>query len=289
MLTLVQAKKLIQDEVQAGVVYSTYLQNPLVASLPFENILGDAKIINRANGIGTVASTRAINGDYTEETVDSTRFTFGLGRIGGLAKVDNYIQTVGSDKTDQLGNQITAKAKATAVAFQNMFFNGDVAVDANGFDGLKKLLAGTSQNTEDPTVMITLADLDALVMSLDGDASALIMNDKTLLKVNGLAKNTGMLAFSDLNDVGTRITTYGGVDIYRAGKVGAGTQILADGEVYAVRFGPDGVYGIQRSTPAAEVFPPNAQSPSWTARIDWFAGIAQESLQSAARITKKIV
>ncbi|MFC3833092.1 MULTISPECIES: major capsid protein [Deinococcus] len=290
-LTLVEAAKLMQDDVQAGVIFNTYLANPLVGLLPFENIPGSAYVYTRAPGVGTVSNTRAINADYTEETVGFTRLTASLGRLGGKAQVDNFLQVTGSDINDQLAAQIAAKSKYTGIAFQNQFFNGDVATDANGFDGLKKLLTGTSQETLDALTMITLADIDSLLLSLDSDASALFMNDKTLLKINALAKGSGMLAFNSIETVGTRISTYGGVPIYRAGKLGTNASILADGEVYAVRFGVDGVHGIQASTPEAKLISPdqNASAPVWTARIDWYAGIAQKALQSAARVTKKIV
>jgi len=286
-LTLVESQKLVQDEVQAGVIHSVYLHNPLVGTLPFEDITGGAIVYNRANGIGTASSTRSLNSDYTEETVGFTRLTAALGRLGGKAQVDNFLQVTGSNVTDQLAAQIEAKAKKTAVGYQNSFFNGDVTVDPNGFDGLKKLLDGTSQEDESSDV-ITLADIDEILLSLDGDASALFMNDKTLLKLNALAKGSGMLAFNSLDVVGSRLSTYGGVPIYRAGKLGTGASILADGEIYAVRFGVDGVHGIQANLPTVKVIEAdaNASAPVLTARIDWYAGVAQKSLQSAARIQR---
>lgn len=289
-LTLIEAQKLVTDDLQAGVIYNTYLTNPLVATLPFETITGSAVVYTRANGIGTVSPTRALNADFAEETIGFTRLTAALGRLGGKAQVDNFLEVTGSNVTDQLDTQIEAKAKYTAVSFQNYFFNGDVATDPNGFDGLKKLLTGTAQEVLAPTIALGLEDLDSALMGLDGEATALFMNDKTLLKVNALARGTGMLQFNSIDLVGARISSYAGVPIYRAGKNATGGSILADGEIYAVRFGTDGVHGIQANLPTAKVISPdqNAALPVWTARIDWYAGIAQKSLASAVRLTKKI-
>lgn len=288
MLTLVEAQKLITDEVQAGVVYNTYLHNPLVALLPFETVVGNSVAYVRDNGLAAGSVTRAINADYVEGTQAFTRHTAALGRLGGKAQVDNYLEVTGSNVIDQLNAQVISKARSTAVAFQDFFFNGDVAVDPNGFDGLSKLLTGTSQNDEAATAL-TLDALDAALLAVEGDASAIFVNDKTLAKLNQLARASGLLAYNSLDLVGSRVSTYAGVPVVRAGRNAAG-QILKDGEIYAVRFGADGVHGIQANTPTVKVITPdqNANLPVWTARIDWYVGIAQKTLTSAARLKRTI-
>ncbi|WP_159065943.1 major capsid protein [Deinococcus ficus] len=290
MLTLVEAQKLIQDEVQAGVVFSTYIRNPIMNLIPFETVTGTAVAYNRAVGLGSGSNTRAINADYVEGTVGFTRHTAALGRLGGKAQVDNFLQVTGSNVNDQLAVQIEAKARQTAMTFQNYFFNGDVAVDPNGFDGLKKLLAGTEQVLDDGTPdVLSLGALDAALMGVEGDASAIFVNDKTLMKINSLAKGSGLVQFNSLEMVGSRVSSYAGVPLVRVGKTTSG-NILEDGEIYVVRFGADGVHGLQANTPTVKVISPddNANAPVWTARLDWYTGIAQKDLTSAYRLVSSL-
>ncbi|GAA5437564.1 major capsid protein [Deinococcus aquaticus] len=287
-LTLIEAQKLVQDEVQSGVIYNTYIQNPLLGLLPFENITGTATVYVRDSGLAAGSTTRAINADYVEGTQAFTRLTASLGRLGGKAQVDNFLEVTGSNVTDQLAAQIASKARSTAIAFQDQFFNGDVTVDANGFDGLKKLLTATSQDMTAATV-ITLDDVDSALLAIEGDASAIFVNDKTLAKLNGLARASGLVKYNDIDLVGSRVSSYAGIPLIRAGRNAAG-QILADGEIYAVRFGVDGVHGIQANTPTVKVISPddNATAPVWTARIDWYAGLAQKTLTSAVRLKRTL-
>lgn len=282
ILTLVEAQKLISDQVQAGVVYATYLQNPLVSLVPFENVTGTAVAYVRDNGLAVGSTTRAINADYVEGTQAFTRQTAALGRLGGKAQVDNFLEATGSNVVDQLNAQIQGKARATAVTFQDLFFNGDITTNPNGFDGLAKLLAGTPQEV---VGALTLDLLDEALLAVDGDASAIFVNDKTLLQLNKFAKGSGLVQYNSLDMVGSRVSTYAGVPLIRAGRNGTG-QILADGEVYAVRLGVDGVHGIQANLPTAKIVSPdsNADLPVWTARIDWYVGIVQMSLASAVHI-----
>lgn len=283
-LTLVTAQKLIQDELRAGVIRSIYINNPIFALLPFENISGNAISYNRENGLASGGTSRAINADYSEGTADFTRLTANLGRLGGVARVDNFLQSTGSNVNDQLAVQVEAKSKAVAVRFQNEFFNGDTSVDPNGFDGLKKLVDGTSRELEVARVL-TPDDLDAALLQVDGDASAIFMNNNTFLKIQKDAKER--VQFNSLELVGSRLSTYAGVPVLRAGVFG-GSQILADGEVYVVRMGVDGVHGIQNNLPTPTVFAPDATSPSHTVRIDWYTGIAQKSAGSVYRIAASL-
>jgi hypothetical protein len=75
----------------------------------------------------------------------------GLTILGGDSDVDTFIQKTRSNVNDQRAVQDQLKVKAAAYKFQDAFINGDVAVDANSFDGLKKRLTGAQVIAPAPT------------------------------------------------------------------------------------------------------------------------------------------
>ncbi|XLE20182.1 hypothetical protein Q0M94_19220 (plasmid) [Deinococcus radiomollis] len=170
-------------------------------------------------------------------------------------------------------------------AFQNFFFNGDTTTDANSFDGLAKLAVGNGRTDSAPASVLTLDDLDALLLHVT-QASAIMVNDKTLLKIQSLAR-ASKLALPTIDMIGNRVTEYNGVKILRAGSYG-GSTVLVDGEVYAVRLGADGVFGVQANLPSPMVYEPNSERPAYTVRIDWFAAIALGTTDSVYHLQRAI-
>lgn len=270
-VTLLEAQPLMTDNLQAGVVESIYTHNPLLGLLPFEDNKGHLTYSYNLMGDAEGSTSRQVNADFTEGTAAPETRAFTLGILGGKAYVDNFIQQTVAP-VDMLAAQINAKSKQVGLRFQWEFFNGDVAGnlpagELPAFDGLKKLALG-----EDLTAgTLDLDDLDLVIDGVQNGATAIFANQTTASNLIRQARNKVQL--TDVDAVGVRLQSYNGVPIIKTG-VYKGNQVLADGEIYAVRLGTDGVFGIQASLPNPGIYAPNSEKPGWTVRYDWYVGLA---------------
>src|SRR5207248_1780017 len=111
-----------------------------------------------------------------------------LAILGGDADVDAFLQQTYSDPNDLRALIIAAKAKSLAYKFSNTFINGDITVDANAFDGVKKLSAGArTMNKGANGATLALDHLDELMdMVKPGMPHALFMSKRTRRKLSSL-------------------------------------------------------------------------------------------------------
>lgn len=90
------------------------------------------------------AQTRALNTEYIPGTAKRSQVTANLKVWGAAFEIDRVLASLGQTTTNELNFQIQQAAIAVRMKFQEMVVLGDTAVDANGFDGLNKILTGTS-------------------------------------------------------------------------------------------------------------------------------------------------
>lgn len=221
------------------------------------------------------ATTRAINSEYTEQSVTSTQVNTTLAVMGGSFQVDRVSANVGPQATGLVTWQLGQKIKATRTKFQDLVVNGDTGVDANGFDGLNKAL--TASSTEFKNTVVTdwtalntaelrLSALDALddfLSLLDGSPTLLIGNRYVLGKVRSIIRGSGMYVQSPVEGllgVGGRPIvreSYGGVTFADPGEVAGSSSLIIPNvtrtigvsttgltDLYAVRIGLDGFHGV---------------------------------------------
>lgn len=221
------------------------------------------------------AATRAINSEYTEQSVTSTQVNTTLAVMGGSFQVDRVSANIGPAASGLVTWQLDQKVKATRTKFQDLVVNGDTGTDANGFDGLNKAL--TASSTEFKNTVVTdwtalntaelrLSALDALddfLSLLDGAPTLLIGNRYVLGKVRSIIRGSGMYVQSPVEGllgVGGRPIvreSYGGVTFADPGEVaGSSTLIIPNvtrtigvsttglTDLYAVRIGMDGFHGV---------------------------------------------
>lgn len=178
-LTLAQAAAQSADQIAAGVIRTLIPASFLLDRLNFETIEGNAfKYFQDQTLPGS--EFRAVNAAYAESTGTLTTATESLVILGGDADVDRFLQLTRSNLMDQRATQIEMKARAVAHKFNDTFVNGDTAVDANSFNGLKKRLTGgqvismgtngAAINTDSAsrqTFFDRLDELQALVPNID--------------------------------------------------------------------------------------------------------------------------
>lgn len=90
------------------------------------------------------ASFRAINSEYPASQAVREHRTVTLKPLGGAFALDRVLSNLGQSATNEISFQLQQLLTSTTIKYQDELINGDTAVSANGFDGLDKLLTGTT-------------------------------------------------------------------------------------------------------------------------------------------------
>ena len=282
-VTLAQAKLNATDDVDVQIIDEFEKSNDILNRLTFDDVVSGAgngatltygytrQITQRA------AAFRAINAEYTPTEATKQRYTVDLKPLGGSFQVDRVLNRVA--QAAETAFQMRELLKASSAKFNDAFFNGDTGVDANGFDGLSKLLTGTTTeylplsngvsagyldwtaiNTQ-ALAFATIAHIDAWLGLLDGRPDAIYLPRKAKALFKTVASFAGQYSV-ERDAIGNPVDTYNGIPLIDPGQVsGASTDVLAlstrdaDGggaggnitnlaDMYAVRFGLDGVHGV---------------------------------------------
>lgn len=312
-VTLAQAATLSQNDLQAGVVETFIMESPILERARLKEIEGNAYSYN-AEGTLPGIEFRAVNAAYSESTGAVNQSAESLVILGGDADVDNFIIKTRSNVNDQKSTQTALKVKAAAYKFQETFINGDVAVDVNSFDGLKKRLTGaqviTAATNGLPVVGADSAARHAFLDQVDlliaavpgatGENAVLLMNDLVKAKLIGSARRE-LITTTTRDDFGRPIERYRDIPMVDIGTNAAGTRILPQTEtqgtavdassIYLVKFGAD---EAERGTTVlyngpATVFDVRdlgelQAKPSERVRIEGFLGLAMFGGKAAARL-----
>ena len=138
-LTLAEAAKLSNDILLQGVIEETIYDSPILQTLPFIEVVGNALTYNRENTLPTI-DFYDVGDTWSESTPDFSQVTATLKIMGGDADVDNYIKGTRSNIQDIEAAVIAIKAKAMAHKFENMFIYGDTDVDSKQFNGIRDII-----------------------------------------------------------------------------------------------------------------------------------------------------
>lgn len=307
-LTLVESAKLSENDLQRGVIETFVQESVILDRIPFMTIQGNAFAYNEEATLPGI-EFRAVNSTYAESTGTVNQKTETLVILGGEADVDTFIQQTRGNLNDQRAVQTALKVKAATYKFQDTFVNGDVTVDANSFDGIKKRLTGAQVITAGTNGLAVLgADdaarhaffdkLDELLAAVEGGVDALYMNASLLSKIKSSARRLTM--FDQTTDnFGKTVATYNGIPLLDIGKKGDGTLIIPQTEtqgtavgitssIYAVRFGQDetdrGVTGLTNGGVMVEDLGKLQSKPAWRTRIEFFCGMGIFGGKAAARL-----
>lgn len=275
-VTLAQAKLNTTDDVDVNVIDEFQKQSWLLNNMIFDDV------VNGAGAGGTLtygyqraitqatAGFRAINAEYTPQEVTKSRFTVDLKPLGGSFQIDRVLNNMAAAAETEF--QMRNKIKGANAAFNDAVINGDVAVDANGFDGLSKALTGSATEVGaaagtdwttiaagNDTAFAALDIVDSLLALLDGEPTALLGNALLLSKLRGVARRAGYYS-SDVVTFSSgqvRVEQFGNVTLVDMGtKAGTNTDVIPVTnktvatvagnytDLYAVRLGLDGFHGV---------------------------------------------
>jgi HK97 family phage major capsid protein len=187
-LTKVEAAKLTQDLMLRGVIDTILKESQLLQLLPFMEVVGTAVTYAR-EATNPPATFYEVGDTWSEATPTFTQVTTALKILGGDADVDNFLGQTYADPNDLEAEVLIKRAKAVAYLYCDAFYNGDSAVDPKAFDGLTKILAGTSQEISLGVNggQLTLDAMDQLIDLLPaGRPDALLMSKRTRRKLKTL-------------------------------------------------------------------------------------------------------
>lgn len=251
-ITLAQAQVNTQDDVAFAVIDNLRRYSWLLDHIVFDdtvNPTGGAALVYGYTRLTTprTAAFRAIGSEYTASEAVRQRFTVELKPHGGSFDVDRVLANLGQAQTNEVTFQMQQLLTATQQKWIEELINGDVGVDANGFDGIDKSLTGTSTEY-DPldngvavgyldwtaatinTQALAMAALDrldemlaAIVPSKTGGGDigapgalppgekALVGNTKSITRVRALARWAGMFTADKetIGDITRRVERYG--------------------------------------------------------------------------------
>lgn len=297
-LTLAEAAKLSTDALQRGVLDTFVQASPILARLPLLTINGNAYAYNEEATLPGV-EFRAVNSAYAESTGTVNQRSEKLVILGGDADVDTFLVRTRGNVNDLRAEVTAGKVKAASYKFQDAFINGDTAVDANSFDGLKKRLVGDQAVTAPTgtTVAGGASDaerfaffdvLDDVLARINGTPDAIYANRTTLARIGSSARRLTITS-TPVEQFGRTFPTYAGIPLVDLGTRADGSQIIPNGELYAVRFGADetdqAVTGLTNGGVSVRDLGEVNDKPVLRTRLEFFCGLAVFGGKAAARLT----
>ena len=307
-VTLVEAAKLSQTNLQRGVIETFVQESSILDRIPFLTIEGNAYAYNEEASLPGVAF-RSVNEAYTESTGTVNQKSESLVILGGDADVDKFIVRTRGNLNDQRATQTRMKVKAASYKFQDTFFNGDVTVDAKAFDGLKKRLTGAQVIDAATNGMGPVAGghdffdvLDAAIARVDGingSNGAIYANSGAIARIKSSARRLGGVEMVREALTQKMVATYNGIPLLDPGQTAAGADILPQTEtqgtasgtassIYVVKFGQDegdkAVTGLTNGGVQAYDLGELQEKPAYRTRIEFYTGMAVFGGKAAARI-----
>lgn len=289
-LTQVEAAKLTNDMLVAGVIETIVSESSILQLLPFEEVVGTAVTYNREAALPTVDWYDP--GDtWTEATAGFTQKTATLKILGGDADVDNFLQQTYRNPNDLEAEVLLAKAKATAYEWSKTFYQGDAVANAKQFNGLAKITAAESRETAAGAngAALTLDMMDTLIDEIKpGRPDALLMAKRTRRKLSSLRRASGNLLETDVDAFGRRALFYDGipllVDDFIPTNEAQGSSGAVCSSIYAVRFGRGGIVGLQNGGIQVEQVGELETKDATRHRIKWYCSLALFAPLGIARL-----
>lgn len=221
MTTLVEAQKLINNQIIAGIAEDIYTTNPIYSVLPFTPYEGQAILVNRENALGD-AQHLAVGGTITARSpMTNTQVAFTAVTTIGQAELNGLVSAQSSSAgVDQMSLEISSKAKSVGRLLQAGMATGDgVAPNLNSLHTLcaaSQYVAPSAGRALSFELLDTLMDL---VKAKDGQVDWLLMPGRTLRAYKSLVRALGgtneTMVFTMPNGTTRTVSVYEGVPIFQ--------------------------------------------------------------------------
>lgn len=312
-ITLLEAKKNVQDALQMGVIDEFRKSAFLLDKLTFDDAVsptGGGSTLTygytRLKTQGT-ADFREINAEYTPGESEKERFNVDLKVFGGAFQIDRIIANMGGI-ISEVDLQLKQKIKAASALFNDTVINGDSAVNAKAFDGLNKALTGSSTEYV-PGATIDLSTsalidvnykyfldaLDEFLMGLDGEPAFIGGNKMLIARLRACARRSAAYS-TKLDEFGRNVESYNGIPFVDFGaKAGSNIDVVGtngtSGEtsLFASRLGLDALHGVSMAgQPLVRTWLPDFKTSGAvkTGEVEMVAAIALKASKSAGVMRK---
>lgn len=292
-LLKVEAEKLSNKQLEAGVIEEIIERDEVFALLPFMGIMGKAYVYNRENGLAT-ADFLDPNETVNESASTFTEVTAYLRILIGDVDVDKFLAATMGDTNDQVAIQVQQKAKALGRIFKNKFINGNNATAPKEFDGLARLVdAGMVLDAGASAQPLTLSMLDQLADQVINGADAFMMRAGTIRAYRALLRAQGGTdgAMIEIPNFGVPVLAHNGMPILRNDWIPANETFAGNNattSIYAMRMNEaDGVHAIYGGSSAGIVVENIGTVQNKDAnriRMKWYCGLVLKSTKSLARL-----
>jgi hypothetical protein len=270
-MTLNDMKVGMNDKVSEQVVDIFVRESEILQALPFDNCVsptGGSTLTYTylQTMLPSIATFRELYTEYTANEATLVRKSADLKIFGGKFSMDRVLKQA-EGKYNNMAFQMEQKIKAAVGLFHYTLINGDATTNPEEFDGLDKMLAGTTSEfnaagTLDISTMAKLKEnadqlyemLQNLIKAVEADA--LVMNTASISKIQTMARLLGYKTESE-EAFGRKITTMDGVRFMDLKNVysNVGGQPVATPcvpiteagltDIYAVKFDVnDGFHGV---------------------------------------------
>lgn len=269
-MLLADMKTGMNDKISEQIVDIFLRESEILQMLPFDDTVspgGGGSTLTYTylqKLLPSVAAFRKLNAEYTGNEAKTIKKHADLKIFGGKFSMDRVLKKA-EGKYNNMAWQMQEKIMAAISLFHHTLINGDATTNEDEFDGLDKMLAGTTTefNADGSIDISTVANLknnaDQLYEMLQNliratQADALLLNGSTISKIQTMARILGYKTETE-EAFGKKVTSMDGVrfmdlkDHYTV----SGNQAVAnacvkitDGmtDIYAVKFDiNDGFHG----------------------------------------------
>lgn len=219
--TLAEAKKLINNEIVAGVAEDIFTTNPIYNVLPFTSYDGQALLVNRENALGN-AQHLAVGGTITaKDAATFTQVAFTAVTTIGDAELNGLVAAQSqSAGVDQMAVEISSKAKSVGRLLQAGMATGTgVAPQLNSFHTLVDPAQFTTASAGQALSFALIDELLDLVKAKDGEVDFLLMPSRTLRSYRALVRALGgvneVIAFDMGNGRTRNVDVYNGIPMFQ--------------------------------------------------------------------------
>lgn len=232
-MTLDEMKVAMDDKVAAQIVDIFLRESEILQMLPFDNCVSPSGGSTLTYGyvqklLPSTAAFRELNTEYTASQATVQKKTVDLKIFGGKFSMDRVLKQA-EGRYNNMAFQIEEKVASAVSLFHYTLINGNSTTNDEEFDGLDKMLTGTTTeyNAGEGTA-IDISTIETIKqnadqvyemiaqMITDTKADALLMNSRMLAKLQTIARLLGYKTESE-EAFGRRVTLMDGVRLMELG------------------------------------------------------------------------